>query len=253
VRIATWNINSIRVRHDLVLDWLRRSAADVLCMQETKVVDDDFPTEEFQRLGYAVAMAGQPGYNGVAIASRLPMHDVEIGLWDDRGDEDKRLIAVTTGGFRVFCVYVPNGKSVGSPSFAQKLAWLRRLKETILRQSASPAIVAGDFNVARDERDVHDPDVMLGQLHFHPDERAALEELLAPNLVDAYRLYHPESGRYSWWDYRGSGVRKNQGLRIDYVFIAASLAATCSGAEIDAEERKRPRPSDHVPVVVDLA
>jgi exodeoxyribonuclease III len=252
VRIATWNVNSIRARHELVLDWLRRREPDVVCLQETKVVDDEFPTDEFQRLGYAVAMAGQPSYNGVAIASRLGMRDIAVGLWDDGPSADKRLIAATIGDHRVLSVYVPNGKSVDSPSFADKLRWLARLKETLERRCDQAVILGGDFNVARDDRDVYDPEAFRGQLHFHPDEHAALSELLSFGLVDAYRLHHDEGGRYSWWDYRGTGVRRNRGLRIDYLFLSQSLAARCESAEMDAEERKRERPSDHVPVVADL-
>lgn len=253
MRIATWNINSIRVRHDLVLDWLRRRTPDVLCMQETKVVDDDFPTDEFQRLGYAVAIAGQASYNGVAIAARCPMRDVSVGLWDDEPGAERRLIAATLGELRVLSAYVPNGKSIGSPSFLQKLRWLARLKETIARQGARQVVLAGDFNIAQDERDVFDPVAMRDQLHFHPDEHAALRALLGEELVDAYRLHYSEGGRYSWWDYRGSGVRKNQGMRIDYVFISIALAARCTRAEIDTDERTRARPSDHVPVMVELS
>jgi exodeoxyribonuclease-3 len=252
LRFATWNVNSIRARHELVLDWLRRREPDVLCMQETKVVDDEFPTEEFERLGYAVAMAGQRSYNGVAIASRWPMREIVVGLRDDGADAEKRVVAATIADHRVLSVYVPNGKSVGAPSFAEKLRWLARLKETLERQGDRPLVLGGDFNIARDDRDVYDPESFRGQLHFHPDEHAALDEVLSVGLVDAYRLHHSEPGRYSWWDYRGASLRKNQGLRIDYLFLSQSLGARCHAAEMDAEERKRERPSDHVPVVADL-
>jgi len=254
MRIATWNVNSIRIRIDAVVDWIRRLEPDVLCMQETKVVDDDFPTEELQRLGYAVAMAGQKTYNGVAIASRLPLRDVRVGLSNGEGDADKRLISASAGGVRVLSAYIPNGKSVGSPSFAQKLAFFTRLGSTLEAQAPDRrgVVLCGDFNVAPDERDVFDPARMRGQLHFHPDEHRALGELMDFGLRDAYRLHHPEAGRFSWWDYRGAGLQKNEGLRIDLVLLSHDLAARCTRAEIDDAERHKDKPSDHAPVLVDI-
>ncbi len=255
VKIATWNVNSIRVRQDLVLDWLRRTDVDVLCMQETKVVDDDFPTDGFQRLGYAVAMAGQKSYNGVAIASRLPMHEIAVGLVDDDADADKRAISATIAGVRVTCVYVPNGKSPLLPAFRQKLEWFARLRRTLEAGPGPDAdvLVCGDFNVAREARDVYDPVAMAGHLHFHPDEHQAFDQLLAFGLVDAYRMHHEEAEKYSWWDYRGPSVRRNQGLRIDYVLCSRELAKRCSDAWMDADERLADKPSDHIPVTVALA
>ena len=255
MKLATWNVNSIRARTDRVVDWLSRAEPDVLCMQETKVVDDDFPTDEVQRLGYAVAMAGQKTYNGVAIASRLPMTDVRVGLHDDGPEAEKRLISASIAGVRVYSAYVPNGKSIENASFKQKLRWLARLRETLEKQVAKPERVAvcGDFNVAPDERDVFDVERMRGQIHFHPEEHAALGALLDWGLVDAYRLHHAEAGRFSWWDYRGGGVRKNEGLRIDLVLVSRDLGGRCRSAEIDADERMRDKPSDHVPVLVELA
>ncbi len=252
MKIATWNVNSIRARHELVLDWLRRCEPDVLCMQETKVVDDDFPTDEMQRLGYAVAMAGQKTYNGVAIASRRPMQQIAIGLHDDEPEADKRLIAATIDGLRVISAYIPNGKSPTLPAFKHKLRWLARLRETLERGPSGDIVLCGDFNVAIDDRDVYDPEAMRGQLHFHPDEHEALAHLLDMGLVDAFRLHHEEGGLYSWWDYRGGGFRRNQGLRIDYVFLARALADRCTAASMDVEERRRDKPSDHIPVVVEL-
>jgi exodeoxyribonuclease-3 len=251
VKIATWNVNSIRVRHEALLGWIARVEPDVLCLQETKVVDDDFPTDELLRLGYAVAMAGQKTYNGVAIVSRLPMTDIVIGLHDEPRPVDKRLIRVTVGGVRVYSAYVPNGKSVSSPSFVEKLRWLARLRQTIALDTSpgQPAVVCGDFNIAPDERDVFDPEAMRGQLHFHPDEHRALAELLAFGLVDVLRLHHQEGQLFSWWDYRAGGFRKNQGLRIDLILATKPLAERCTSAEIDVEPRQGERPSDHTPVV----
>jgi exodeoxyribonuclease-3 len=252
VRIATWNVNSIRVRELLVADWLRQHEPEVLCLQETKVEDDDFPTDELQRLGYAVAMAGQRTYNGVAILSRRPMKDISVGLKDDGTKAEKRLIAATIDGLRVVSAYVPNGKSVESPNFRAKLDWLDRLRTTLATRDDSHVVLAGDFNIARDDRDVYDPDAFRDQLHFHPDEHAALDRILDLGLVDAFRLHEQGGGHYSWWDYRGTSWRRNQGLRIDYVFVSQPLAERCTACVIHRDERARERPSDHVPVLVEL-
>lgn len=254
VLVASWNVNSIRARQDLVENWLRDQRPDVVCLQETKVVDDDFPSEMFQRLGYALAVAGQRSYNGVAIASRSGLEDVEIGLWDERPGADRRLIAATVNGVRVFSTYVPNGKSVASPDFAVKLDFLERLRETLARKAAGvPVILCGDFNVALEPEDVYDPIKFEGQLHFHPDERVRLERLLELGLVDAFRIHEKGGGYYSWWDYRGASLRKNEGLRIDYVFLSRDLVERCVSVRIDAEARRLPRPSDHAPVIVQLS
>ncbi len=255
VKIATWNVNSVRAREPLVVDWLRRTEPDVLCLQETKVVDDDFPTDELQRLGYSVAMAGQRTYNGVAILSRDTIRDISVGLHDDAPDAERRVIAASVAGVRIFCVYVPNGKSVDSPSFPYKLEWLRRLRETLDRSTRpdQDVVVCGDFNIAPDERDLFDPDERRGQVHFHPDEHAALARLLDFGLVDAFRLHHSEGGLYSWWDYRAASFRRNAGMRIDLVLASQALAARCTSAHLDIEERRREKPSDHIPVVVEVA
>ncbi len=253
MRIATWNVNSIRVRELHVADWLRRHEPDVLCLQETKVEDDDFPTDELQRLGYAVAMAGQRTYNGVAILSRRPMRDVRVGLKDDDTKAEKRLIAATIDDLRILSAYVPNGKSLDSPNFRAKLDWLDRLRATLAARDDSGVVLVGDFNIARDDRDVYDPEAFRGQLHFHPDEHAALDRVLELGLVDAFRLHEQAGGHYSWWDYRGTSLRRNHGLRIDYVFLSHSLADRCTECAIHRDERHRERPSDHVPVVVEVA
>jgi exodeoxyribonuclease-3 len=254
VKLATWNVNSIRIRIDQVCTFLERVQPDVLCLQETKVIDDDFPSEELTRLGYAVAMAGQPTYNGVALVTRLPLKDVKIGFDGEAEHADKRLIAATIGGVRVLSAYIPNGKSVASPSFPEKLAWLGRLRDTMGHAlSQWPAVaVCGDFNVASDERDVYDPEAFRGRVHFHPDERRALDELRALGLADAFRIHHQEAGQYSWWDYRGGGFQRNEGLRIDYVFLSPSLAARCTSAALDLGPRHHDKPSDHIPVIVEF-
>lgn len=254
VKVATWNVNGIRARVDAVAGWLERHEPDVLCMQETKVVDDDFPFEEFSRLGYQVALAGQAAYNGVAIAARSPLSDVKVGLFDDGPDAEKRVLSASVRGIRVVDVYIPNGKSVELPSFRDKLRFLERLRTTLDTTAApdTPLVLCGDFNVAREARDVFDPVAMRGRLHFHPEEHAALDRVLAFGLFDAYRALHDEAGRYSWWDYRGGDFRNNRGLRIDYLFLSEPLRPRLTSAHIDVEPRRAPKPSDHAPVVIEL-
>jgi exodeoxyribonuclease-3 len=252
MKLATWNVNSIRARHDAVLDWIARELPDVLCMQETKVVDDDFPTDELLRLGYAVAMAGQKTYNGVAIASRFPLTEVVIGFHDEPDPEEKRLIRATVNGIRVYSVYVPNGKSPSSPSFRDKLEFLAHLGRTLASDGAKdrPLAVCGDFNIAPDERDVFDPEAMRGQLHFTEEEHRALAELVSQHgLADVFRIHHDEPKRYSWWDYRGGGYERNLGLRIDLILATRTLAQTCMAVDIDETPRRGDKPSDHTPVV----
>ncbi len=254
MRIATWNVNSLRARHHLVMDWLKRTEPDVLCMQETKVTDDDFPTDEFQRLGYSVVMAGEKSYNGVAIAARKLIRNVRIGLDGAKPSDDKRLISATIGKLQVFCCYVPNGKAVDHPDFEYKLKWLDSLERT-LRQWSSPdknLVVCGDFNIAADERDVFDVAAFEGLTHFHPKEHAALSKLRDFGLQDAYRLHHEEGGRYSWWDYRAGAFQRDLGMRIDYVFVTRPLAERCKAVTMDVDERRKDKPSDHIPVIADL-
>jgi exodeoxyribonuclease-3 len=254
VKIASFNVNGIRARLDSVSAWLERTRPDVVCLQETKVEDAAFPFAEFERLGYATRVAGQAGYNGVAIASRHPLADVRVGLFDDGPGAEQRFLAATVLGVRVLDVYVPNGKSVTLPSFVQKLRFLERLRVTLdVSEDATQALaVCGDFNVAQSDLDVFDPARFRGQLLFHPEERRALARVLEFGLFDAWRLLHPEQRRYSWWDYRGGDFTGNRGLRIDYVFVTASLAPRLRRAEIDEEPRRDPKPSDHAPVWVEL-
>lgn len=255
MRIASWNVNSIRIREPVLLEWLSRTSPDVVCLQETKVIDDDFPTDDLMRLGYAVAMAGQPAYNGVAIAARAPIRDVRIGLAGEAPSADRRAIAATIGGIRVVNVYVPNGKSVASPAFQTKLAWLEQLRAT-LDAEASPEqdlVLCGDFNVALEEPDVYAPELFRGKLHFHPDERRGLKHVMAFGLSDVVRAQHPERTElYSWWDYRSGSFAKNEGLRIDYIFATKSVASRVRWADIDVEPRRADKPSDHAPVLIEL-
>ena len=248
-------MNGIRARIGGVCEWLARNEPDVLCLQETKVVDSDFPFESLARLGYTVAVAGEPGYNGVAIASRHPLTDVRLGLHGDGPESERRLLAATVLGVRCASVYVPNGKGVALPSFVEKLRWLERLRLTldVSRSPNEPLLLAGDFNVAREDTDVFDPASLRGQLHFHPDEQRALARLLDFGLVDAFRELHPGVRRYSWWDYRGNDFQSNRGLRIDYVFVSTGLCSRVKDAAIDLSPRGAPKPSDHAPVLVEIA
>jgi exodeoxyribonuclease-3 len=255
LKLVSWNVNSIRARLHRVVEWIDRVNPDVLCLQETKVNDDLFPRDPFEARGYQLAVFGQKTYNGVAIASRTPLDRIDRGFPADPADSASRLIAATVAGIRVVNVYVPNGRSVDSPHFAQKLEWLRSLRgyldATLTRGDA--VAVCGDFNVAPEDRDVYDPEAFRNQVHCHPEERRALAELAEFGLIDLFRRYHPEPGFYSWWDYRQGALHRNWGLRIDHVWGSEALAARCSSASIDRDARKGKQPSDHAPVVVEIA
>jgi exodeoxyribonuclease III len=257
VKIATWNVNSIRMRQDRVLAWIDQHRPDVLCLQETKVPDDLFPAERFEAAGYQAALFGQKGYNGVAILARSPLGDVSRGLGDgeDTGDEPARLVAARVDGVRLASVYVPNGKAVGTDKYAYKLRWLARLRAGLEHTGdpGAPLVLCGDFNVAPEDRDIHDPEAWAGQVLCSADERAALAEVRAWGLDDVYRRHHPEGGRYSWWDYRGMSFFKDRGLRIDHVWATAPLAARSTACEIDRDARKGQNASDHAPVIATFA
>ncbi len=249
--IATWNLNSVRVRLPRVTEWLSVIRPDVLCMQETKVVDADFPHEPFEKLGYDVKVFGQKTYNGVAIASKLPMTDVTTGLPGDGPDDQKRVIEATIDGIRVVNLYVPNGREPGTEPYAMKLEWLRRLR-THLDESCSPAadvVVLGDINITPEDRDVYDPEKLAGSIHVSEPEREALRHVMDFGLTDAFRRHHEEAGLYSWWDFRAAMFRRGLGLRIDLIMVTASLAKRCAMAEIDKMARAGEKPSDHAPVL----
>jgi exodeoxyribonuclease-3 len=249
VKLATWNINSIRARTDRLIGWLAAEQPDVLCLQETKVEDAAFPLEALRKAGYETAIFGQKSYNGVAIASRRPLENVVRGLGDDAVDEQARLIAATTFGMRIVCVYVPNGGELTSDKFPYKLAWYRRLRAFVEREAQRDVIVAGDYNVTADDKDVHDPVKWAGHIHCSEPERAALSELMGVPLVDVFRKLHPEGGVYSWWDYRGVAFFKNQGLRIDHILATPSVADRAVSCTIDRNARKGQDASDHAPVI----
>ena len=255
MKIATWNVNSIRARWERLAPWLERQRPDVVCLQETKVTDGDFPFVELKGLGYHAAHLGQKTYNGVALLAREELTDVRRGMEDGADDPQARLIGATVSGVRVLSAYVPNGQAVGSEKFAYKLAWLERLRRHLEERyrPEQPLIIAGDFNIAPEPIDVHDPAAWEGQVLCTAVERAALARLVGFGLVDVYRELHPEPGRFTWWDYRRLAFPKNLGLRIDHLFATAPLARLAQRAEIDREARKGKLPSDHAPVLVELA
>ncbi len=250
--IASWNVNSIRARLEAVLAWLDSRRPDVLCLQETKVPDATFPVDAVAALGYEVVSLGQKGYNGVAILARSPLLDVRRGFdAEDLDAEGARLLHAVAAGVHVYSVYVPNGKVVNSPAYAAKLHWLDSLAALLGERHGpeAPLAVCGDFNIAAEDRDVHDPRFWRAQVLFHPSAREALQRFLGLGLVDTFRLHHQEGGAYSWWDYRAGAFARNEGLRIDYVFASRGLASRCTGAEIDTRPRQQPTPSDHTPVL----
>lgn len=249
--LATWNVNSIRMRHDRLLAWLGREPADVVCLQELKVSDDDFPRADLLAAGWHLAINGQKTYNGVAILSREAPAAVTIGLGDDPADHEARLVAVTVRGVRVVSVYVPNGQQVGSDKWAYKLRWLGRLRAWLERTARPDAALAvcGDFNVAPTDADVARPEEWRDTVLTHDAARAALRDLEDWGLVDTVRLHHTGEGPYTWWDYRMLGFPKNNGLRIDHILATRPLAARCVNAYVVREERKGKQPSDHAPVV----
>lgn len=255
VLIASWNVNSIRAREAVVLTWLDSRKPDVLCLQETKVADPQFPVGAFETRGYQVVTHGQKSYNGVAIAAKHELTHVSRGFDDGEDEQGARLMGADVCGVRVYSCYVPNGQIVGSPAAEQKIRWLARLRDLVERQTArgEAAALCGDFNVATDDRDVHDPNFWRMQVLYHESMRAALEHFKAAGVVDTFRLHHVEGGEYSWWDYRMLAFPKNRGLRIDYVFASPSLARRCTDASIDREARKGPSPSDHAPVLAHFA
>ncbi len=249
--IATWNVNSIRMRVPRLQDWLGRRRPDVVCLQETKVVDEDFPFEPFRELGYHCLVNGQKTYNGVAILSKTPACDPAMSLPGDGPEADRRVLAATIDGVRIVNLYAPNGGEVGSDKYAYKLDWYGRLREFLDKDMSpeGPVLLCGDFNVAPEDRDVWDPDLWRGQILFSEPEKAALASIVSWGLCDALRLHHAEGGLYTWWDYRAGAFHRGWGVRIDHILVTKALAQRCTGVEIDRDERKGPKPSDHAPVV----
>ena len=254
MKLATWNVNSLKVRLPHLGDWLAQVQPDVVCLQELKTEDAKFPRAELQAAGYQSAFSGQKTYNGVAILARAPLAGVSTGI-PGFADEQKRVIAATISDLRVICVYCPNGQAVGSEKYDYKLRWFAALRDYVAAELARhPRIaVAGDFNVAPEDRDVHDPKAWEGQVHVSEPERAAWRALLGLGLKDSFRLFEQPEKAYSWWDYRMMAFRRNAGLRIDQILVSAELAKRCTGCTIDKAPRKLERPSDHAPVVAEFS
>lgn len=254
MRLATWNVNSLKVRLPQVLTWLGRHRPDVMCLQETKLEDGNFPLKDISSAGYQALYSGQKTYNGVAILSRDALSDV-VAAVPGFDDAQKRVLAATVRGIRVVCVYVPNGENVESEKYRYKLKWLAALTDWLKTEIARypDLAVLGDFNIAPEERDVHDPAVWKGQIHFSDPEREAFRGLLAPGLNDAFRLFEQPDKSFTWWDYRLNAFRRKMGLRIDHVLLTAPLAQRCASCWIEAAPRATERPSDHAPVVADLS
>ena len=267
MRVATWNVNSLKARLEKVAWWLDRARPDVLMMQETKLADAEVPVKTFRDAGYTLAHHGEGRWNGVAIASRCGLEDVVTnfgeplrpGATPDVGDDEPlaeaRMISASCGGVRVVCVYAPNGRVVGSPFYEAKLAWYERLAQWLARagRPTDPLVLGGDMNVAPTDADVWDPRACHGGTHVSEREREAFARLAGWGLRDAYRQHHPEPGRYTWWDYRAGNFHKNFGMRIDHLLVSPPLAGRVVWSEIDREARKgKPIPSDHAPLVIDI-
>ena len=251
MKIATWNVNSLKVRLPHLLNWLAANQPDVVCLQETKLQDANFPHAELQAAGYHSVCSGQKTYNGVAILSREPISEVQYGI-PNFTDEQKRVTAATIAGVRIICVYVPNGQSVDSDKYRYKLGWLAALTEWLQAELVRYPKLAllGDYNIAPEDRDVHDPVAWQGNVLVSEPERAAFRALQILGLRDAFRLFEQAEKSYSWWDYRMLAFRRNQGLRIDHILISPALQ--CAACVIDKAPRKLERPSDHTPVVADV-
>ena len=250
MKIATWNVNSINIRLPVLLEWLDKTQTDVVCLQETKCVDESFPYQAINETGYQTAFFGQKSYNGVAILSKHEIDDVQKGFRDDDDEQPKRLIAGTVNGVRIVNTYIPNGSELWTDKFTFKLDWLQRLRrffdETCDRNRE--VLLCGDFNVAPDELDVWSVPVWEGKLHFSRPERAAIHHVKQWGFVDVFRKLNPDVKEYSWWDYREGSWQRNRGLRIDHIWTSPSLADKCTRCWIDKEPRALEKPSDHAPV-----
>ena len=254
MKLATWNVNSLSVRLPQVLDWLRANPVDVLAMQELKMTDDKFPADAFAQLGYQAQWFGQKTYNGVALLSRTPATDVVKNI-PGFDDDMSRVITGTVDGIRVIGAYFPNGQAPGSEKFEYKMEWLKGLRSWLKTEMAAhpKLMLMGDYNITIDDADVWDPDGMRDQIHCTDEERYHLNALIAMGLTDSHRLFEQPPKSYSWWDYRDAGFRRNRGLRIDHILVSATLKPLVQSCVIDKTPRKNERPSDHAPVVIEVA
>ena len=254
MKFATWNVNSLKVRLPQLLEWLGTRQPDVVCLQETKLQDENFPRDEIAAAGYHVLFSGQKTYNGVALLSKKEAQDM-VDAIPGFPDPQKRVLAATVGGVRTICIYIPNGQSVDSDKYRYKLDWLAALHAWLEQELARHPKLAllGDYNIAPDERDVHDPKLWEGQVLFSPPEREAMQGLLQLGLADSFRLFEQPEKSYTWWDYRMNAFRRNMGLRIDHILLSKALAESCRSCVIDRDMRKLERPSDHAPVMAEVA
>lgn len=258
MKICTFNVNSIRVRKELITDWLkhREQDIDMLCFQELKSVDEGFPSTDLEQLGYACEVFGQKTYNGVAICSRLPIESTQRGFGDKKWDEQSRLITVKTKDAILINIYAPHGGLRGEEKFDYKLRWYGQLADLLdsSYSSRDPIIIVGDFNVAREDKDVYDPELLKDAIGTMPEERQAFEKLLNWGLIDVFRYLFPDRIQYTWWDYIGGAIWKDKGMRIDYVLCSEPIVNRVKDIEIDLWPRRRrsPKPSDHAPVIVTI-
>ena len=248
MRIASWNINSLRKRQDRLFAWLETTKPDIVCLQETKCTDEQFPALALQAVGYCSVYHGEKSYNGVAILSKMEPRDVRASLCDEVVDPQARVLAATIHDLRIFSIYAPNGQAVGSPAYDYKLTWYTRLRDCVAKEKIGDLIVCGDFNVAPEDVDVHDPELWRDAIMCSDGERAAFRQLCEGGLRDTLRIHHEESGLFTWWDYRMLSFPKNRGLRIDAILASGPLAKKCTAAGIDREMREGIDPSDHAPV-----
>lgn len=260
MKVATWNVNSVRTRLAHVVDWLKANPVEALCLQETKVVDDDFPRSPLESLGYHLYVSGQKSYNGVAILSRTPLTDVSCGFAPILGeeavgdlDQQKRVISGILNGVRLVNLYVPNGSAVGSEKYAYKLQWLNTLRQYVqaLQERPEPLNLCGDFNIAPDDRDIHNPEGRENHIMASEVERKALQSIVKLGVKDAFRKFAEDGGHFSWWDYRAASFRRNLGWRIDLHYLSDALYDQATSCVIDAAPRQLEKPSDHAPVIVE--
>ena len=250
-KAATWNVNSIRTRLPLLLEWLEEQNPDVVCLQETKVEDTQFPAWELRQAGYESVCYGQKSYNGVAILSKHPIKDVQLGFHNCYDQDNARLIAATVSGVRLVNVYIPQGQTTESDKFKYKLTFIEELIQEILAEnfSDSPLAIMGDFNIAPKAEDVSNPEAMQNKVSFHPEEHALLAKLTDFGMCDLFRKFDPRSGQFSWWDFRTQGFERGEGMRIDFILANTVLTSSCQACIIDTEARQQDRPSDHAPVI----
>lgn len=254
MKIATWNVNSLNVRLPHVLDWLASEQPDVLCLQETKQEDSKFPYAALQEAGYHTLHSGQKTYNGVAIISKQLPQEVQFGI-PGYVDEQKRVLTATIEGVRIVCAYIPNGQSLESDKYQYKLGWLQALTDWLqqeLKQHPKLALL-GDYNIAPEDRDVHDPQAWAGKVLCSDAERAAFVQLTKLGLQDTFRLFEQPEKSFTWWDYRMQAFRRKMGMRIDHILASDALAGTCKSCAVDTEPRRHERPSDHAPVFAEFA